>query len=74
MLIGAFRNAYALKPHGMTGIVHHGEHVFQATVGLAHQITNRPGPFAVGHHGRRAGMNAKLVFNRDALDIIALAQ
>src|SRR5574343_487065 len=60
------------------GFVHHDEHVLKAAIGFAEQVTDGTAAecplIAVGHHAGRAGVDAKLVFNRHAVGVVARAE
>src|SRR6185437_14132581 len=74
LLIGALRNRVALETHGETRRVHHDEHVLEPAIRLADQIADRPLLLAECHDTRRARMNAELVLDRDAADIVAFPE
>ncbi|KAF1854083.1 hypothetical protein Lal_00005300 [Lupinus albus] len=74
LLVGALGDRQALHGDVQPGVVHHGEHVFQAAVRLADQESGRPALIAEGQHGGRAAMDAQLVLQRHALHLIAGAQ
>src|SRR5438270_920292 len=71
-LIGALGNPQTLQPDLLAGLVHHREHVRQSLVLLPHQIADRALLLAKAHHASRTGVNAELVLDRHALDIVAL--
>ena len=73
-LIGAFSNRQPLHPDIKARIVHHGEHAGHAFIFLTQQIADTIPIIAIGHDRRRACMNADLFFQRDALEIVALAE
>ena len=83
-LVSPVRNRNALNTHGKTGGVHHDEHVLQAPVLLAHQVTHCTGTSLIRHtasqtiavlqHRSGAGFDAQLVLDADALHIVARAQ
>ena len=73
-LIGALRNADAFHADGESGQVHHDEHVFEAAILLAHHVTDRAALVAVGHDRGGARMNAELVLERHARDVVARAR
>jgi hypothetical protein len=72
MLVGALRNRQALQADGEARRVHHDEHVLEAFVFLADQGADRAAVVAVDHDAGRAGMDAQLVFDRHAMDVVAL--
>ena len=45
-------------------MIHHREHVLEAAVGLAHEVTNGTILLAESHHGGGAGVDAHLVLDR----------
>ena len=57
-----------------TGVVHHGEHASHAGVDIADQIGSSSSLLAVGHHAGGAGVDAQLVLDADALDIVAVPE
>ena len=71
-LIGALGDPQALQSDFLAGLVHHREHVRQTLVLPAHQIADRTFFLAKAHHASRAGVDAELVLDRRALDIVAL--
>ena len=56
------------------GQVHHDEHVLEAAVLLADEVTDRAALVAIGEHRRRARVDAELVLDRHAVDVVARAQ
>ena len=56
------------------GMVHHREHVADALVFFADQVANSAFVVAVGHDGGRTAVNAQLVFDGRADQVVALAQ
>ena len=71
LLVGALGDGEPLQADRLPGVVHHGEHVGQALVGLANQVADGVGEF---HHTGRAAVDAELVLDGQALDCIALAR
>ena len=63
LLVGRLRDGHALKAHIQPGVVHHGEHVFQAAVRLADEVGDRALLIAIGHDGSGGGVYAQLVFD-----------
>jgi hypothetical protein len=63
LLVGRLRDGHALKADIQPGVVHHGEHVFQAAVGLADEVGDRAFLVAIRHDGGRGGVYAQLVFD-----------
>ena len=63
LLVGRLRDGHALKADIQPGVVHHGEHVFQAVVGLADEVGNRTILVAIGYDSGRGGVYAQLVFD-----------
>ena len=74
VLIGSLRHTDALQTHIQAGMVHHREHVGQALVGFADQITDGAFIFAEGHDGGCAAVDAHLVFDRGAEQVVACTQ
>ena len=71
MLIGTLRHADTLLADRIARGIHHDEHVFQAAVGLAHQIAHRALAHlalarAVQQHRGRTAVDAQLVLQRGA--------
>ena len=74
LLHGALGDGDAFEADVEAGVVHHGEHVFEAAIGLADQKAGRAALFAIGHHRRGTGVDAELVLDRGADDVVARAQ
>src|SRR5690554_2510104 len=80
LLEGSFRDGDALHADGETRIVHHGEHAGEALVLLADQPANRTRltafrvAVAEDHRAGRRAVDAKLVLDRGAEDVVAVAQ
>ena len=74
LLVGALGNRNALHAHAVARGVHHDEHVLQAAVFLAHQVANGATVVAILQHGGRAGLDAHLVFDGDAVHVVARTQ
>ena len=70
-LIGALGHCNALHAHGVAGGVHHDEHVFQATVFLADQVTHSAAMVAVLQHRCGRCLDAHFVFNAHAVHVVA---
>jgi hypothetical protein len=64
---------HALQPDREARVVHHREHVLEAAILLADQVAGGAALVAVGHHAGRAGVDAELVLDRDAAQVVALA-
>ena len=73
-LIGALADRQALQADQHPGVVHHGEHAGHAPVLLAHEVTDRAARIAVGHDAGRRGVDAELVLERDAAQVVARAR
>ena len=71
LLVRPLAERQPLQPDRQAGRVHHLEHVAHALVGLADEVADG---VVVGHHARRAGVDAHLVLDRHALDGVALAE
>ena len=74
LLVRALGHSHTLQADGVTGGVHHDEHVFQPTVFLADQIADSATVIAKLQHGGRAGLDAQFVLDADAIHIITRAQ
>ncbi len=74
MLVGTLGNAHALQPDVQPCVVHHGEHARQPLVRLADEITDRAPVVAESHRGRGAAVDAQLVLDRGAGQVVAFAQ
>ena len=74
LLVGAFGHGHAFDAHAQAGVVHHGEHIAQAFIGLAHQVADGAAFVAKAHHRSRAAVDAQLVFQRYAAHIVTRAQ
>ncbi len=73
-LVRVLGQADALDAHAEARCIHHDEHVFEATVFFADQRADGPAVVAELQHGRWAGLDAQLVFDRDAGNVVARAQ
>ncbi len=73
-LVGALGDAHAFHPDGEACEVHHDEHVLEAAILLAHEISNGATLVTIRQHGRGARVNAELVLERDAVDVVARAE
>jgi hypothetical protein len=73
LLVSAFGQRDALHAHAETRGVHHDEHVFQAAVFLANQRGSSTAVVAELQHRGRAGLDAQLVLDADAVHIVARA-
>ena len=74
LLVRAFCHGNALHTDGVTGGIHHDEHVFQTTVFFTHQVTDGSAVVAVLQNGSRAGFDTHLVFDADAMHVITRAK
>ena len=74
VLIRALGNTDAFQADIQTGVVHHREHVRQALVGFADQITDGALFLAERHDGRGATVNAHLVLDRSTDQVVTGAQ
>jgi hypothetical protein len=74
LLVGALGDGEAFDADGETRTVHHREHVFDAAVLLADQFADGPAVVAIGHDRGGAAMDAHLLFERDAAQVIAIAE
>ena len=73
MLGGRFRDPDALQADMQTGIIHHGEHAGHAAIFRPYQPSATPTRLAKSHDTCRAGMDAQLFFQTDALHIVGCA-
>ncbi len=73
MLVGALGDGDAFDADLQPGEVHHGEHELQPTVLVTDQVADRAVRIAVSHHAGRAAVDAELVFDGNAFDVVALA-
>src|SRR5579863_4595148 len=74
LLIGALADRHALQADMQPRHVHHDEHGLEATVLLAYQRADGAAVVAIGHDAGRAGVDAELVLEADAAQIVARAQ
>jgi hypothetical protein len=75
LLVGALGDREPLDADPEPGVVHHREHAAHAGVRLADEVADRTlALLAVGHHARRGRVDAELVLERDAGDVVALAE
>ena len=79
LLVGAIAHGDALHADLEAGGVHHDEHVFEAAVLLADEVTDGArADFALAvaeqQHAGRARLDAELVLDRRAVDIVALSE
>ena len=71
LLVGALGHAQPLHADAEARLVHHDEHIFETAVLLADQVADRARAVAEGEHRGRAGVDAHLVFDRDAAHVVA---
>ncbi len=74
LLVGAIGDGNTLHANPQAGIVHHREHAGQALVLLADQIADRAALIAEDHGCGRGGVDAQLVFQGMAAQVIAGAE
>ena len=74
LLKRALRERVALEPDCEPRGVHHDEHVLEAGVRLADQVADRAVLLPIGHDAGRRRMNAELVLDGQAVDVVALAE
>ena len=72
LLQRAFGDGNTLEAHGQPRIVHRRKHVRKALVLLADEQTKSAAIVAIRQHRRRARMNAHLLFERHAAQVVAL--
>ena len=73
LLVGAVREAHALRADAEAHVVHHGEHGGEALVRLADEVAHRTPLAAEREHAGRARVDAELVLDRHRDDVVALA-
>src|SRR5262249_54370989 len=71
LLIGALGDRQALDPDAEARGVHHGEHALDAAVFLADEVADRALLVAIGKHAGRARVDAELVLQRYATNVVA---
>ncbi len=74
LLVRTLGNRDALHAHGIACGIHHDEHVFEAAVLLAHQITDGAAMVAVLQHGGGRRLDAHLVLDAHTVHVVARAQ
>ena len=74
LLVGTLGNGEPLKADIIPGAVHHQEHAVEAAVLLAKKITDGAFVLPVLEHRRRRRLDAELLLDRQALNIIAPAE
>ena len=78
LLVGALAERHALQADAEASFVHHHEHVFEAAIRLAEQVADRSAAecalVAIGHDTGRTTVDAQLVFERNAVSIVARPQ
>ena len=74
LLVGALRQGQPLEPDREAGVVHHGEHVAHPVALLPDEPADGPVGLAVAEHTGGTGVDAELVLQRHAGDVIALPQ
>ena len=73
-LKGAVGDRKTLHADREAGRVHHDEHVLEALVLFADQVSDRAALFAVVNRARRRRMDSQLVLDGGAYDVVALAE
>ena len=68
---GALGNLDTLVSDIDARIVHHREHGHQSAMRIAHDLTDAFVVIAIGHHAGGGGIDAELVFERDAANVVA---
>ena len=74
LLVRALSYGNALHAYGVTGGIHHDEHVFQTAVLFAYQVADGTAVVAILQDSSGAGFDAHLVFDADAMHIVARAK
>ncbi len=72
LLVGPLGDRQPLDADREPGVVHHGEHVGEAAAFLADQIAHRAAIVPEGHHAGRAAVDAELVLQRHAAQVVTL--
>src|SRR5439155_2453930 len=70
-LVRTLGDAYPFHADREPREVHHDEHVLEAAVLLAHDVTRRATVIAVRHHRSRTRVDAELVLERNAMHVVA---
>ena len=73
-LVGAIGEADALHANAEAGEVHHHEHVLEAAILFADEVTDRAAVIAEGENRRGARVDAELVLERHAAHVVARAE
>ena len=73
LLVRALSHGNALHTHGVTGGIHHDEHVLQPAVLFTYQVADSTAVVTVLQNSSRAGFDAHLVFDADAMHVVARA-
>ena len=73
LLRGALANLHALAAYIETGLVHHREHRLHAAAFAADQFADAIVMVAIGHDAGGRGVDAQLVLNRRAMDVVESA-
>ena len=73
LLIGAVRHGKPLQAHIETCRVHHQEHAVEAAVLLAQQVADGALVLTILQHRRRRGLDPHLLFDRQAMHLVPLA-
>ena len=74
LLVRALCHGNALHTHGVTGGVHHDEHVLQPAVLFPYQVADGTTVVAVLQNCCGTGFDAHLVFDADAMHVVARAK
>ena len=74
LLIGALANRHPLRPDSQSRGVHHHEHGGEAAILLAHQPGLRALVVAIDHDASRGAVDAELVFDSGAAQVVSLAE
>ena len=73
LLVRALCHSNALHAYSVTGCIHHDEHVFQTAVLFAYQVADGTAVVAILQDSSWAGFDAHLVFDADAVHVVARA-
>ena len=73
LLVRALCHSNALHAYGVAGGIHHDEHVFQTAILFTYQVADGTAVIAVLQNSSRAGFDTHLVFDADAVHVVACA-
>src|SRR5688572_19616724 len=70
-LVGTLGDGDTLQPDADPHVIHHRKHRAHSRVLRTHEVANAWAVFAEAHRARRRGMDAELVLDRHATNVIA---